>query len=324
MLSKSKGFSPFLLTSLLALAACENQSTPTQPPQLPGGAVLAKGNAGGGGEFPMPTGRLYFASDIHEPGNLDIYAVNPDGTGLVRLTTAPGDDMLARAAMTTDRVAFFSDRAGSRQLFMMNTDGTGQVAVYTPSAGTLADLGLSSDGARVAVIRTIGGQTDIWAVNADGTGLTQLTNDAAVERTVAWSPNGRELVYSATVGGQDDVFKLNVGRGTISRLTSGSGANVSPSFSPDGRNIVFASTRDGNYELYTMRSGGTQQARLLDKPSWHEVGPVYSPDGVYVAYLSYLANGTGPVGMRYIGVGTTGQTGPVSTSSSIMSVSWGR
>ena len=107
----------------------------------------------------------------------------------------------------------------------------------------------------------------------------------------------------------------------VTRLTTGGMGNSNPSYSPDGNNMVFATTRDGNYELYTMRTSGSNQTRITESASWQEVMPVYSPNGYYVAYLSYLASG-GP-GLRWRLIGNTNVTAPVSGGYSIFSVSWG-
>jgi Tol biopolymer transport system component len=321
-----RGLAPLALIGLITLGACDNETTPVGPRAVPAAGALAKGGngggGGGGGGVPGPTGRLYFTSDIQSPGNLDVYAVNPDGTGLVRLTTSAGADQVARAARTTGRVAFMSDRLGQSAIFTMNADGTNQQAIYTPSTGTIENIAVSADGTRIAFTATIAGQTDLFTIGADGTGLTQLTNNAVVERDPAWAPNARNIAFAATVDGADDIFSISVSRRTVSKLTTGGIGNANPSYSPDGRNVVFATTRDGNYELYTMRTSGANQTRILQTAGWHEVYPVYSPDGSYVAYLSYLASGGGP-GLRYIGLGTTGQTGPVSGGYAIWSVSWG-
>jgi len=56
-----------------------------------------------------------------------------------------------------------------------------------------------------------------------------------------------------------------------------------PFLSPDASKILFMSKRDGNYEIYTMNSDGTNQTRLTSTP-YHEIFPVWSPDGKQIAY----------------------------------------
>src|SRR5687768_630494 len=176
------------LIAPIALGACADH-TPAEP--APSGIIPLAAKGGGGGGTPSgPTGRLYFTSDLQQFGNYDIYAVNPDGSGLVRLTTAAGDDQYPRAASLTGRVAFLSDRMGARGIYAMNADGSGQQAVYTPNTGTLGEIALSADGARIAFTARVAGQTDIWAIGVDGMGLVRLTNDAVEEHSPSWSPRG--------------------------------------------------------------------------------------------------------------------------------------
>src|SRR4051812_13230964 len=68
-------------------------------------------------------GRIAFVRTV-APGESDIYAINPDGTGLARLTSAPGADSDPAWSPGGTKVAFTSDRAGNEDVYVMNADGT--------------------------------------------------------------------------------------------------------------------------------------------------------------------------------------------------------
>jgi TolB protein len=57
-------------------------------------------------------------------GNAEIYVMNPDGTGLRRLTEEPTDDVLPAWSPDGAKIAFVSSRDGNEELYVMNADGT--------------------------------------------------------------------------------------------------------------------------------------------------------------------------------------------------------
>ena len=59
-------------------------------------------------------------------GNVDIYTINPDGSGLQRLTTAAGNDSVPAWTPDSRQIVFRSTRNGKWQIFIMNADGSNQ------------------------------------------------------------------------------------------------------------------------------------------------------------------------------------------------------
>ncbi|MFL5352029.1 prolyl oligopeptidase family serine peptidase [Archangium sp.] len=83
----------------------------------------------------------------------------------------------------------------------------------------------SPDGKRIAfVLRTTDleankGRTDLWLVNADGTGLRQLTYSPESEGQPVWSPDGQSLFFLSTRGGSSQVFRLPLEGGEARAVT---------------------------------------------------------------------------------------------------------
>lgn len=92
--------------------------------------------------------------------------------------------------------------------------------------------------------------TEIFVVNADGTGLKQLTHNSVEERAPAWSPDGSHILYMSRIGdanaaglGTFEVCVMSAdgdGDGTaFTRLTWNTVLDATASWSPDGSQIVF-------------------------------------------------------------------------------------
>jgi Tol biopolymer transport system component len=130
------------------------------------------------------------------------------------------------------------------------------------------------------------GDSELYVVNANGSGARRLTRAPGVDAFAALSPDGRKIVYHS----QDR--RLGRPRGAVLINADGTGKRALPadgcpcSWSPDGRRIVFSSGRDGNGEIYIMNADGSGQRNLTSSPSSHEFGPAWSPDGRTIVFVT--------------------------------------
>jgi TolB protein len=191
------------------------------------------------------------------------------------------------------KIVFVSDRSGSWQLYTMDPDGRDMTQI-TNMPSTDYDLwapSFSPDGKRIVFCYGSGNSAEsslaeLYLVNADGSGLKQLTHDGAFDCFPHWSPDGS---YIAFFGSFPPAGSLAVIRpdGTDVRLllTSGEwkfwGALFS-TYTPDGRSIVFESQFGGLVSaVWIMDSNGTHPQRLT--PARLEATPAdVSPDGEHI------------------------------------------
>jgi Tol biopolymer transport system component len=59
----------------------------------------------------------------------DIYIINVDGSGEVRVTTEVGEDYQPAWSPDSSWLAFTSDRDGNREVYVMKADGSGQTNI---------------------------------------------------------------------------------------------------------------------------------------------------------------------------------------------------
>ncbi|KAA3643995.1 MAG: hypothetical protein DWQ07_17925 [Chloroflexi bacterium] len=161
-----------------------------------------------------------------------------------------------------------------------------QFATATPT-GTEA-VNSSSNGELIAFTSVVEGRRDIWIIQKDGVGLTNITGNQpnAYADAPAWSPDGKFIAFDAYREGNRDIYIQALdGGGEMIRLTQDAKDDCYPEFSPDGKQIVFMSERDGNREIYVMEVDGTNLIRLTDHPA-DDYEPTWSPDGTQIVFVS--------------------------------------
>jgi eukaryotic-like serine/threonine-protein kinase len=122
--------------------------------------------------------------------------------------------------------------SGSRRWSSPDPSPDGQwVAFYSVNAPTR-----SRDGAALQ-------EGHVYIARADGTALTQVTGDSAIDRLPRWSPDGKWLVFFSDRTGQPQLWKISRDGGELQQLTEESGAY--PTVSPDGTRIATVTNMDG-------------------------------------------------------------------------------
>ncbi len=150
----------------------------------------------------------------------------------------------------------------------------------------------SPDGKRLAVT---GGGNDTGNASKDlfvadvenfaAANLRKLVPGAGVNigEQPSWSPDGKQLVVTSTSA---ILWLIDADGKNKRKLTQLAGTYaMQPAWSPDGERIAFASDRDGNCEIYTIRTDGSELARVTNHAAL-DCHPKWSPDGRWLAFTS--------------------------------------
>jgi len=114
---------------------------------------------------------------------------------------------------------------------------------------------------RIAFQSTRGGDWDIWVVNADGAGLTQLTSGSETDSYPSGAPDGSAIAFS-----RDQVIWLMDPDGSNQRVLSGDATGLEPTWSPDCTQLAFSDTAD---QLVIINADGTGATVLRSGASAH-------------------------------------------------------
>lgn len=199
----------------------------------------------------------------------EIMVMNADGTNVRRLTNDAFQDDRPTWSPDGQRIVFRSRRASVSDLFVINTDGTGQTQLTTGGGSELAPSFTRSN--QVLFVQDQAGVQRICRINADGTGFTALT-DGPSDGSPNASPDGTKIVYtSRDAGANSEIFVMNADGTGQTRLTTSTDIHIKPVWSPDGRRIVFAASvligGRNNTDIYVMNANGTGRVRLTTNPS---------------------------------------------------------
>src|SRR5438309_1754222 len=115
-------------------------------------AVLGLALAGCGSDSTAPSGRpaagqIAFTTD--RDGNVDIYVMNADGSGVRNLSNNPSPDAVPTWALDGTRIAFYSERDGNGEIYVVNADGSNPLNL-TNNPASDATPAWSPDGTKIA------------------------------------------------------------------------------------------------------------------------------------------------------------------------------
>ena len=184
-------------------------------------------------------------------------------------------------------IIFSANPTGSSQIYTINPDGSDMVQItnLAPTQQEGLQPTFSPDGRRILFSYGAGSAgPDLYVVNSDGTGLTQLTFDG-LSSAGRWSPDGTRIVFAqtSTLTGVNVVIAMRAdGKGKKTALTSGFWDSYAPSYTPDGRQIVYYSQQGGLLEaVWIMNAGGSEKMRLT--PASLELFPYdVAPNGRHI------------------------------------------
>jgi TolB protein len=215
----------------------------------------------------------------------DIYVVDYDGDGLLRLTANRTLNLCPDWSPDGDRIAFTSYRSGQQGLYFLET-GSGQVKQIIAMDGLNLGADWSPDGKELLISLSKGGDPEIYRITPEGKIIKRLTVSPAIEISPNWAPNGRELVFTSDSSGTPQLYMIDREGAGKRRVTFEGKYNDSAALSPSGEWLAYAAREDVLTQIIVMRPGG-EERRVATDISWRNCeDPSWAPDGRHLVFAS--------------------------------------
>jgi eukaryotic-like serine/threonine-protein kinase len=180
--------------------------------------------------------------------------------------------------------------SGLRQFVWFDRSGRELSKVGDPIAAAL-NPSLSPDGRRLALQRTLNGNTDIWLLEMDRGVLTRFTSDPAIDVTPRWFPDGQHIAFGSARNARNGAVDLYQGSatssGTEKLLVASPQGKSAMDFTPDGQLLLYRSA-DPNlgFDIWALPLTGDRKPFPVIRTEFEEGDAQFSPDGKWIAYQS--------------------------------------
>ena len=185
-------------------------------------------------------------------------------------------------APETPKIAFWADRGGTRDIYLMNPDGTDQMKITQHHSQNITPV-WSPTGEHILFVSDRDGVWDLYLMDPDGSNVRRVFEQKAERAGPTWSPDGKQIAYIRTVRGQWVNYIAAVDEKNEERMAVGS----SPEWSPDGTEIAFLVRFPESTQISIFNVATRTQKVLFPPeaiPSYMSGGLTWSPTGDALAF----------------------------------------
>jgi TolB protein len=225
-------------------------------------------------------------------GTKEIWVMDYDGANQHAVTSLHSIALTPRWSPDSSRIAFTCYAASgsgpaSPQICMYSMDAA-RVVSFPRYKGTNSAPAWSADGSQLVFSSSMGGNPELYSINASGTGLKRLTFSNGASTSPAWNPKTNQTIaFVSDRSGVPKLYLMNADGTNAQNLDlPEKGYLIDPAWAPNGQLLAFSWRRpSNNYDIYVMDAATRQIIELT-----HDVGrnerPSWAPDGRHIVFES--------------------------------------
>jgi len=167
------------------------------------------------------------------------------------------------------QLAYASNKSGVSQIYLSDLLG-GEPLLLTNIEGGACQPAWSPDGSALVftspcrIKQNTYPQSNLYIINADGSGLQTLPAQIGGDFEPAWSPNGRVIAFTSLRDGYMQIYTYDINKKEVKQLTDTPDFKPTrqPAWSSDSKKILYAYKRVDSYEIWMMSADGSDQERI--------------------------------------------------------------
>lgn len=153
---------------------------------------------------------------------------------------------------------YLTDLLGSEPRLLTNIDGGACQPAWSPDGSALAFI------SPCRIKQDTYPQSNLYIINADGSGLQALPAQLGGDFEPAWSLNGNFIAFTSLRDGYMQIYIYNVKTKEVKQLTDTPDLKHArqAAWSADSKKILYAYKRVDSYEIWMMSADGSNQERV--------------------------------------------------------------
>ncbi len=235
-----------------------------------------------------PGGTIIYTCQVDKnPSHDQICKINPDGSGFEQLTV----DMQFQhfySSWAPDGKSFVFSGSQSGEFKLYEMDLNGNVKIIGDISGELYAPMVSPDGTKIVFTRHFSETEQYISVcDRDGSNARNLTAyyDA---RDPVWSPDGSKILFTSLQEGTPQLYFMNADGTTVQKISELAGLRGRTDWSVNMAIATYAGERDEHNREIVLLELGSTPLTLTD--GGDNLSPTFSPDGQWIAFMSYRDN----------------------------------
>ncbi len=190
------------------------------------------------------------------------------------LSTSPGIEPTRLVASTREenspqfsrdgkRIAFVSDRSGSREVWMCDSDGLNPVQLTNFGGSHTGSPRWSPDGRQLVFDSRPAGLSSIYVISAAGGSPRRLTDENSEDVLPSWSRDGRLIYFGSRRSGEWQIWRMTATGEQVEQVTRNGGYDAFEA--ADGKTLYYAKREPG---IWRVSLAGGEESLVLEQASW--------------------------------------------------------
>ena len=198
-----------------------------------------------------------------QSGDANIYRIDLTAKVLKPepIVASTARDVFPQYSPEGNRLAFYSYRSGSGQVYVSDSDGNLARQLTFVTAGQAATPHWSPDGKQLAIDSNTTGLSQVYLISPDGGKMTQLTSGPYANFSAIWSRDGKWMYFTSKKSDRDEIWKMPDSGGPAVQVTRNGGVGAAESL--DGKTLYFGK-EGGAGSIWKMPVSGGPEEQIAD------------------------------------------------------------